>query len=104
MTFYAEFTKKLILFSLFIPRLFFEIRVISVAEPFLRRGRNSLKRTYAEGGRGGGVKRTGTNKGGRGQKLEISSERTFSMTPYCDLMYTSFNENIRQQALSGQIY
>ena len=54
-------------FSLFSPLDFlFEISVISILEPFLRGGGgNSLKQTYIEGVH---VKRTGTNKGGKGVK------------------------------------
>ena len=53
MIFYVEFTKKKIL------SLFFERRV----------GGKSLKRTYVRGG-GVHVKRTRTNKGGRGRVVK----------------------------------
>ena len=61
------------------PDFLFEISVISGRGNFFERaGGNSLKRTYVEGGGEVHVKRTGTNKGlGGGQKLEVSSERTF---------------------------
>ena len=49
-------------------------KVISVVEPFFERGNNSLKRTYVDGGVH--IKRTGTNKRGRGSKIG-SFERTY---------------------------
>ena len=47
---------------------------VSVVEPFFERGSNSLKRTHVEGGVH--IKRTGTNKRGRGSKIG-SFERTY---------------------------
>ena len=62
-------------FSLFTPRFFIR-KFVSIAELFLEEGWGSLlKRTYVEWVH---VKRAGTNKEAEGgQKLEISSERTF---------------------------
>ena len=92
--FYFEFTKKLILFCLLTPR-FFILKFISFAELFLRGGGANL------------VKRTGTNertnKGAeRGQKLEVSSEPTFWMTPV-EKLYIVLYRNFKRTTQSGQI-
>ena len=50
MIFYVEFTKKLILFSLFTPRFFIGNKRLKRRGTFFKRGGNSLKRTYVEGG------------------------------------------------------
>ena len=65
--------KKFILFSLFTPQFSIQ-KFINVAERFLRRGGDSLKRTYVEGGERGTFKMNRDEQGGQwGQKLKILS-------------------------------
>ena len=82
LTFYVEFTKNFILFSLFTTRFFIR-RFISIAELFSEResrGRgSSLKGTYLEGGYMQNKQRRTREE--RGQKLEVLSEHSFWMTP-----------------------
>ena len=71
MIFYVEFTKKLVLFSLFTPWFFIRNKHHKRRRTFFERGGgNSLKRTYVEGvGGGGGTCKINRNgQEGRGVK------------------------------------
>ena len=69
-----EFTKKIIPFSLFTPRVFIR-KLINVAEPFLRGEGVTHQRERTLRERGLHVERTGRNKG-RGSKIG-NFERTY---------------------------
>ena len=68
---YVEFTKKLIIFSLFTPRFFIQ-EFIRVSEIFLKGG--EVTQTYVEGVH---VKRTRTNKGREREVKILSFERKY---------------------------
>ena len=90
--------KKIILFSLFIPRFFIR-KFITVAELFLRAG--ELTKTNVRWGWGRTCKTNRDEQEEGGQKLEFSSERTFWMTPMASDIYMAqgFQEWTKQNLL-----
>ena len=86
--FYVEFTKNLILFSLFTPRFFIR-KFINVVKLFLREGGiNSLKQTYLEGdggGGGGGTCKMNRDKQGERELKIRNFERTYFAYSECPL-------------------